>query len=69
MSRDQAMWRGGILLVVGVLIFVWGVMLDWDPRYVKAGTLQACAGLGVLMLYGMFGKPKQDTPPTFHEHP
>ena len=69
MRRDQAMWRGGILIAVGVLIFALGVMRDWDLRYLKWGTVTGCAGLGILLLYGMFGRPKRDTPQTSHGHP
>ena len=63
-------WLAGICLVAGVLIFAWGVMRDMDLRYLKWGTgLASGGGWCLLLLYGLFGKPKRDTPPTFHEHP
>ena len=65
----MAMWFGGIYLAVGVTIFVWGVMRDMDERLLERGGGIAGGGLGLLLLYGWFGRPKQDTPPTFHEHP
>ena len=65
----MAMWFGGIYVAAGVLSFAWGWMHDMDLHYLKWGTVTACAGLSPFLLYGLFGKPKQDTPPTFHEHP
>ncbi len=65
----MAMWFGGVYLAVGVTIFVWDVMRDTDRRHLEWSGGLAGAGLGLLILYGLLDKPKQDTPPTFHEPP
>ena len=69
MRRGQVMWLGGILLAAGVLIFAWGVMRDMDERLLERGGGIAGGGLGLLLLYGMFGKPKRNPPPTSNERP